>query len=111
MADSPRPLAVIDVDGVVADVRHRLHHLESRPKDWRAFLGKADRCPPLAAGVDRVRTLQADRDVVYLTGRPERLRHVTEAWLERQGSGGPPVLRRTRGDFRPARITKGEEIA
>src|SRR3954451_4063807 len=110
MADSPRPLAVIDVDGVVADVRHRLHHVESRPKDWRAFFAKADRDPPLATGVDRVRTLQADHDVVYLTGRPEHLRHVTEAWLQRHGIGGHPILMRARGDFRPARITKAEAI-
>jgi hypothetical protein len=110
MSDSPRPLAVIDVDGVVADVRHRLHHVESSPKDWGAFFAKADRDPPLAAGVDRVRTLLADHDVVYLTGRPESLRRVTEEWLERHGIGGHPVHMRRRGDFRPARIAKVELI-
>ena len=34
-----RPLAIFDIDGVVADVRHRLHHLESRPKGWDEFFG------------------------------------------------------------------------
>ena len=37
----PRPLAIIDLDGVVADARHRLHHLETRPKDWDAFFAAA----------------------------------------------------------------------
>jgi hypothetical protein len=26
-----RPLAVVDIDGVLADVRHRLHHVKNRP--------------------------------------------------------------------------------
>jgi thiamine monophosphate synthase len=110
MDTASRPLAVVDVDGVVADVRHRLHHVESRPKAWGAFFAAADRDPPLAAGVERVRALLADHDVVYVTGRPEHLRRVTEAWLERHGIGGHPVVMRRKGDFRPARETKGEEI-
>ena len=30
-------VAVFDIDGVVADVRHRLHHIEGRRKDWVRF--------------------------------------------------------------------------
>ena len=36
-----RPLAIVDIDGVVADVRHRLHHLDRRPKNWSAFFAAA----------------------------------------------------------------------
>lgn len=111
MERTRRPLAVVDVDGVVADVRHRLHHVEQSPKDWGAFFAKADRDPPLAEGVARVRALLEDHDVVYLTGRPEHLRHVTEAWLERHGIGECPVYMRRRGDRRPARQAKAELIA
>lgn len=32
-----KPLAVFDIDGVLADVRHRLPHVQGRPKDWDAF--------------------------------------------------------------------------
>lgn len=106
----PRPLAVIDVDGVVADVRHRLHHIESRPKDWARFFAGAADDPPLAEGVARVRALLADHDVVYLTGRPERLRRVTERWLDRHGIAGTRLLMRRGGDFRPAKVTKAEEL-
>ncbi len=51
MSDSQRPLAVFDVDGVLADVRHRLRHVERRPKDWDAFFSAAVDDPPLAQGV------------------------------------------------------------
>jgi hypothetical protein len=110
MTTPPLPLAVVDIDGVVADVRHRLHHVESRPKDWPAFFAAADRDPPLAEGVERVLALLADHDVVYLTGRPEHLRRVTEEWLDRHGIGGRTLLMRRSRDYRPARATKAEEI-
>jgi hypothetical protein len=110
MPDSPLPLAVVDIDGVVADVRHRLHHIESSPKDWGAFFAGADRDPPLATGVARVRDLAGAHEIVFLTGRPERLRAVTETWLERHGIGGHRVLMRRHGDFRPARVAKADEL-
>ena len=110
MDRSPRPLAVIDVDGVVADVRHRLHHIETRPKDWASFFASAHLDPPLAEGVARVRALLDDHDVVYLTGRPEHLRRTTEEWLERHGILGTTLLMRRRGDYRPAKVTKADEL-
>jgi len=68
-----RPLAVFDVDGVLADVRHRLHHLEARPQRWERFFRAADRDPVLEEGADRLparymkrevlRTLAGTRDV------------------------------------------------
>src|ERR1700759_5545664 len=72
-AGSTRPLAVIDIDGVVADVRHRLRFLDRRPKDWDGFFAAADQDLPLEAGIARVTELAGGHDVVWLTGRPERL--------------------------------------
>ncbi len=55
-----RAVAVVDLDGVLADVRHRLHHLDRRPKDWDSFFAAAPSDPPLAEGFAVVREL-ADR--------------------------------------------------
>ncbi len=41
-------VAVFDIDGVLADVRHRLHHVAARPKDWDAFFGAAPQDPHCA---------------------------------------------------------------
>jgi phosphoglycolate phosphatase-like HAD superfamily hydrolase len=103
-----RSLVVFDVDGVLADVTHRLHHLTSRPKDWSGFFAAAAQDPPLPEGVDLARELAGDHDVVYLTGRPAHLRGVTARWLADHGlPDGPLVMRRAR-DFRPARLAKLE---
>jgi hypothetical protein len=73
----PRPIAVLDIDGVLADVRHRLHHLESRPKNWAAFFAAAPRDPLLAEGAAVATHLSTDHELVYLTGRPEHCRRDT----------------------------------
>ena len=103
-----RPLAVFDVDGVLADVRHRLHHVEHRPKDWDAFFAAAPDDPPLAAGIALVRHSAQDCEVVYVTGRPERCRADTLAWFERNGLPTGELSMRSSRDRRPARIAKPE---
>ncbi len=61
-------MAVFDIDGVLADVSHRLHYLQSYPQRWDRFFGAATatrcwpRARPAAGGA-------VDHDVVYLTGR------------------------------------------
>ena len=45
---------MFDIDGVVADVRHRLHFLQRRPKDWPGFFAAAADDPGLAEGINRV---------------------------------------------------------
>jgi hypothetical protein len=109
-AVDPRPLAVVDIDGVVADVRHRLHFIEGRPRQWDRFFAAAADDPPLADGVALVRQLAADHDVVWLTGRPERTRRATRTWLAAQGLPTEPLVMRPNRDFRPARVTKRDEL-
>ncbi len=100
-------VAVFDIDGVLADVRHRLHHVAARPKDWDAFFGAAPDDPPLPEGLGAVATAErAGHVVVYLTGRPERCRAATLAWLAAQGLPRGELFMRDDSDRRPARITK-----
>lgn len=97
---------MLDIDGVVADVRHRLHHLESSPKNWAAFFAGAARDTPLPEGIGLAQELATSHDIVWLTGRPERLRRVTTQWLQRHELPVEPLHMRRNGDFRPARETK-----
>lgn len=101
---------MIDIDGVVADVRHRLHLIESRPKRWDEFFDSSADDPPLADGVALVLELAADHDVVWLTGRPERNRRLTETWLAAQGLPDGTLLMRRDRDFRPAREAKRDQL-
>lgn len=101
--------AVFDVDGVLADVRHRLHHLRTR--DWDAFFAEAPHDPLLEEGRRRVVEAAAEHAIVYLSGRPERLRAVTQAWLDSHDLPAGALVLRGRRDRRPARVVKPELLA
>ena len=103
---APLPIAVIDLDGVLADVRHRLHFLESSPKDWDGFFAGIPDDPVLAEGRTVVERLVADHELVYLTGRPESTRAETEEWLDRHRLPRARLVMRRPRDRRPARVTK-----
>jgi hypothetical protein len=107
--NGPVTLAVFDIDGVVADVRHRLHHLEP-PKSWSAFFGAADADPLLPEGARLVAELARRHEIVWLTGRPEWLRSVTASWLSDHGLPGAELHLRKGGDYRPARVYKLETL-
>ena len=110
MPDQSRPVAVFDVDGVLADVRHRLHHLAEHPRNWAGFFAAAAGDPPLPEGLARLADLAGGHDIVILTGRPERLRRITAAWLARHDAGGYPLHMRPDSDRRPAARFKRSEL-
>jgi len=106
----PRPIAVIDIDGVVADVRHRLKHVTRTPKDWGAFFAAAPDDEVLAVGLDTVRRLAEVCEIVYLSGRPEWCRTDTIDWFARNGLPPGELHLRPRKDGRPARLMKLEAL-
>ena len=110
MPDSsePRAVAVVDIDGVLADVNHRLHYVAKRPKDWDAFFAAASKDPLLPEGLAVARELAERYDLTYLSGRPERCRRDTEQWFVANGIPPGELLLRRPNDRRPARITKVE---
>lgn len=101
-----RMIAVIDLDGVVADVRHRLEHVRSQPKDWAAFFAAAPQDPLLDEGARVVRALAEVHEIVYLSGRPEVCRQDTLAWLREHDLPPGDVHLRPHHDRRPARLFK-----
>jgi hypothetical protein len=113
-------LAVFDIDGVLADVAHRRHHLTGPRRSWDAFFAAAGDDPALGVGVAlALRAHAGGHDVVYLSGRPERLRRDTERWLGRHGLPYGDVLLRPDADYSPAarlklaglrRLTRRDDI-
>lgn len=94
-------IAVFDIDGVVADVRHRLHHLRGY-RAWDEFFDEAELDPLLDEGAQRVHAAALEHEIVWLTGRPEWLRNVTEQWMARHGLPCDELHMRGFRDYRPA---------
>ena len=101
-----RPLAVFDIDGVLADVRHRVHHLEGRRKDWGSFFSEAVDDGLHPQGYELAVEAAKDCDIAYLTGRPEWIRDETSDWLAQHGLPEGRLVMRRSGDHRPAAVAK-----
>ena len=109
-ASSPR-VAVLDIDGVLADVRHRLHHIDGPRRDWDAFFSEVSADPVLDGGRAEAFSARASGlAIVYLTGRPERCRMDTVQWLSDHDLPEGELLMRRDIDRRPARILKVEAL-
>ncbi|USX49230.1 hypothetical protein [Lentzea sp. HUAS12] len=101
----------MDIDGTVADVRHRLHLLDSDSSTkWADFFDAAGDDPVLPEGAELARKLAVEHDIVWLTGRPVRLAELTRRWLLEQGLPTGELLMQPHGDKRPARLVKLERL-
>ena len=57
-----------------------------------------------------VRELATSNDIVYLTGRPQRYRAATLAWLDKHSLRGAQLWMRDQADTRPASVIKVEVL-
>ncbi len=74
---------VVDLDGTVADCTHRLHFINGETKDWKGFYEACKDDKPIASMIDMVRALnERYYYVIFLTGRSELARNVTQEWLQ-----------------------------
>ncbi len=104
-----RKMVIVDMDGTLADVTHRLHHIRGHgKKDWPRFFEAMDADPPNEVVAAWVRNLAPDYDVVIVSGRPEDYGDRTIAWLRRYRIPVVHILMRRSGDRRPDHIVKQE---
>ena len=106
-----KPIVIVDIDGTIADVRHRLHYIKGpRKKNWKAFFEGMDCDTPIEAMIRRVQKLKKDNDIIIVTGRPEHYRKRTEKWLKQQGVRYSRLFMRPNGDHRPDYTVKEEVL-
>jgi phosphoglycolate phosphatase-like HAD superfamily hydrolase len=105
-----RKTVLVDVDGTLSDASHRLHFLRRRPKDWNGFFSAMDADPPLEVVVRWVQNLAQDHEIVIVTGRPEKYKARTRAWLERHHVPFSRIFMRRDGDRRPDYVAKAEVL-
>ncbi|MDH4172132.1 MAG: hypothetical protein OEW90_01740 [Betaproteobacteria bacterium] len=88
-------IVVCDLDGTLADSRHREHHLKKTPADWDAFFSACEQDLPIEQVLRLVHSLwMAGHRIVVVTGRPERLRSQTTIWLDEHGIPAEKLLMR-----------------
>jgi phosphoglycolate phosphatase-like HAD superfamily hydrolase len=105
-----RKIVLVDLDGTLADVKHRLHFIRGPKKNWKQFFKKMSEDPPVDEVVQWVRELAEDHSIVVITGRPEEYRKPTTAWLDKHKVPYEAIHMRKDGDRRPDYIIKQEVL-
>jgi FMN phosphatase YigB (HAD superfamily) len=82
------PAIIFDIDGTLADITHRLHHIQKLPKDWDSFHADAGKDIPyplcmFAAGMCQS-FLYCDSLVMplFVTGRDKSQYQQTFKWIQ-----------------------------
>jgi hypothetical protein len=104
-------LVVFDIDGTLANIEHRLDYVRSKPKNWKAFdagIPNDKVNMPVARMYWSLANMKT-HDIIIASGRSERTRLATEAWLRQHiGSEWQKLYMRPADDFRGDDIVKRE---
>jgi phosphoglycolate phosphatase-like HAD superfamily hydrolase len=104
-------IVVFDIDGTLSDVSARLHHIRTKPKNWKGFFAAMPDDKAVHAIV-RLCNLVYDAGVrvVLCSGRPDEYRAQTLDWLAREGVRYDELRLRRSGDRRSDTIAKREML-
>jgi FMN phosphatase YigB (HAD superfamily) len=79
-----KPKAIIvDCDGTLCNIDHRIWRIQQNPKDWEGFHSEMH-LDPVNENVKRaVKAWAEDHEILFVTGRFEKYKSMTSAWLAR----------------------------
>ncbi len=101
-------IVLCDIDGTIANNDHRQHYLEGK-KDWEGFFSELINDEPIFSIINKViEEYNAGKEIVFLTGRPERYRYNTTLWLKKYFNFELKILMRKNKDHRNKLIIKRE---
>jgi hypothetical protein len=105
-------IILCDIDGVIANIGHRLHYVKDGRADWEPFFDACGDDEPIWPMIYLLQNLQLCYRMAYITGRPERIRQKTEYWFQTHGvpwnSAIGTLMMRQDGDKRKDQIIKLE---
>ena len=117
MKRRPRPVldkdktVVFDIDGVLADASHRLHHLRKSPRDWRSFFADAAKDPVKTEVLRKLIEERQYASITLMTSRPHNLAESTMRWIHESGIPDCRVEFRRSTDHRSSERVKEDILA
>ena len=107
-------IVVWDLDGTLACGQHRLHLLPTKDltntNSWDGFNAACGGDAPIQDNIDLCIGLAWLHTVVILTGRSNKFREETKAWLRDNGVGYDTLIMRDPNDHRSNPDFKEEEL-
>ncbi len=101
-----------DLDGTLADIKHRKHHVEGHRKDFTSFEHPLNiaKDKPNRALIELLNILAATEKykIMLLSGRNSDARNATQEWLKENGVIYDNLFMRASKDYRPDQVIKKE---
>ena len=111
-----RGIYIFDIDGTLANIEHRLHHLSNteNPERWKTFYSDCLGDSPIQSVISVMEALRKDHQILLFTARTEAVRELTVNWLHMHTTFGFAELMphtgtltmRENGDYTPDHILK-----
>lgn len=96
-------VVIFDIDGTLADCEHRRHFIAQPPKKWKQYFAAMLHDTPMLPQIKLAHAFaECGYEIVYLTGRPERYRDDTAAWMQQHKLPIGKLLMRQESDKSPA---------
>lgn len=106
---SKQKAIIVDLDGTLCDVEHRVHHVKSKPKNWHAFNSAMDEDKSYFWCLELIAAMKSrGYKILFVTGRDENFRSNTEAWLKKHQVDYDELYMRKAQDFREDSDVKEE---
>ena len=103
------PAIIVDLDGTLCDIDHRLHHIKKNPQDWSAFNGSLDQDKSYFWCLELIAAMKArGYQVYFVTGRTDDCEEATKVWLARHNVSYDNLFMRKFSDFREDSDVKEE---
>lgn len=100
---------LVDMDGTIADLSHRLHFIENGNRQWLEFFAAVPDDKPIPEVIKTVQLLsQAGAKIILVTGRSEVCKLKTIEWLRTNEVPFDDLYMRNENDHRPDNIVKSE---
>ena len=105
-------IVIFDIDGTLADISKRRHHIQKKPKDWDAFFRGIPQDKAIKSIVRLCNILyESGVKILLCTGRREQDRPETVKWLAQNGVQYHELILRRDDDRRSDVIVKREMLA
>jgi predicted kinase len=105
---SDKKYVLVDIDGTLADISHRLHYVSGEKKDWDGFFSEIDKDSVRKDVVDMVWEASEKFNLFLVSGRPDKYRKETQKWLYENHIDDyfTGLIMRGTGDKRPDTMVK-----
>ena len=105
-------IVIFDIDGTLADVSERIHHVPKKTKNWNAFFQGMAQDKAIHSIVRLCNLLYVSGiKIILCSGRSEEHRDETIQWLSEKGVNYHELILRRDGDRRPDSVIKREMLA